>query len=162
MIFRRVSWWLGSLPIALLACGGEVSPIGSPARAVDAGGPRADAGRDASDEGDQGSGGGPSCGTRPLFEDGGEYLGCAYATCPSETVCVEVEGDTGEGPSSCVTVPSGCDGVPSCACMGTLAFECVTHTVTPPGPGEGCQSVTHDGVPLIAFTCLDCDQTQGR
>jgi hypothetical protein len=64
----------------------------------------------------------------PTTPEGGQYLGCAQAVCPSGTVCVQRDFDV-TSTATCVTIPASCGGQPTCACMGPEAQQCVE-----PGP----------------------------
>jgi len=97
--------------------------------------------------------GNASCST-PSIPDSGTELGCALATCPSGTVCVQRDFDVTSS-ATCVVIPSSCNDKPTCACMGSTAKACVEPGDTEGNPGDlPCQDDENDaGATFLDFPC---------
>lgn len=71
--------------------------------------------------------------------------GCADCTGPLQT-CVTIETQTGDGPAShCVDIPKGCEGNPTCECMGDSVC---------PAPFDTCTDFS--GVKGMLCSCPNC------
>src|SRR5262249_14962326 len=71
---------------------------------------------------------------------------CAPCTAPLTTcVSVEIETPNPVPNNHCVSIPKGCEGTPTCACMGK-------SVCTP--PGETCMD--NSGAPGMTCTCPAC------
>jgi hypothetical protein len=152
--------------ILLFACGGTTASSSSggdsgahDSTSPDSSTPDARTSEDAHETGpitDTGPGpdGSMSCST-PSIPDGGMNLGCAQATCPSGTVCVQRDYDI-TSTSTCVLIPPSCNDKPTCECMGKIAKECVEPGVDTDGnPGFlPCQDEKNsDGTTYLDFPC---------
>ena len=53
-------------------------------------------------------------------------VACASMTCAGGEICTHEKGGTDASPveDHCYALPSGCGGVPSCACITSLSFRC--------------------------------------
>jgi hypothetical protein len=157
--------------LVLLACGGAAGSLfenpaggddggggcgGVEAGASDASAPGVTPDAGSGDAGPQGSDAGTgavSC-AAPIVPDGGQYFGCAQIACPSGTVCVQRDFDV-SWTAKCVGIPAACVGVPTCACMGAVAQECVEPgvPVTDAGGILGCQDDEEGDASFLDFPC---------
>jgi hypothetical protein len=154
--------------VLLLACGGTVEPLladpiegdGGGGGGADASAPDDSAPGKAPDAagGDAGPGApgdaGPVGCTAPVIRDGGKYLGCSAAVCPSGTVCVQTETEV-TSTARCVAIPPACASSPTCACMGTAAQECAEPGVPLIDAGGffGCHDSEEADASFLDFPC---------
>jgi hypothetical protein len=98
----------------------------------------------------------PSTCAPPASTEAGANLGCADATCPTGTVCVQRDADV-TSTAMCASIPASCGGAPTCACMGREAQECVEPGSPPQTDATpsflDCQDETTGGKPYLDFPC---------
>jgi hypothetical protein len=96
------------------------------------------------------------CSMPTLVDDGGQQLGggCAFALCPSGTVCVQSDSDLSSS-ATCVSIPPGCASTPDCACMQAQAHQCGGGLPADSGIGASCQDRTN-GAGDASFIELPC------
>jgi len=87
--------------------------------------------------------------------EGGHGGGCAGASCPAGTICVQRDMDV-SATATCVGIPPVCKDHATCACMGKAAHACVEPD-EPFGDAAPdflrCQDETSDGTPYLDFPC---------
>ena len=70
--------------------------------------------------------------------------GSPDCNCDDGSVCVFAPGAPDGGYAFCAPMAAGCEGVPTCECMGYCACESIT--------GEGCATVNDVGIQCVPWT----------